>query len=269
MDNRSLPTLVTPQDSPLQIYMFPCLQDNYCYLIRDAETGMTGVVDTPEVAAIERALSATGWTLNYILNTHHHWDHAGGNLELKEKTGCTIVGPTADASRIPGIDIAVGEGDEFELGSRKARIYDTPGHTRGHIVYHFEEDNEAFVGDTLFSMGCGRLFEGTPDQMWNSLQKIRRWPGETKIYCAHEYTQSNARFALTVEPGNEVLIDRARQVDALREIDLPTIPTTVQLETETNPFLRPDSPNIQATLAMPEASVVDVFAETRRRKDNF
>ena len=269
MAKHPFPHATTPPDAPLQIYMFPCLQDNYCYLVRDAETGMTGVVDTPEVTAIERALTETGWTLNYILNTHHHFDHAGGNLELKQKTGCTIVGPKADEARIPGIDIAVGEGDVFELGNRKARIHDTPGHTRGHIVYHFEDDHEAFVGDTLFSMGCGRLFEGTPGQMWSSLQKIRRWPDDTRVYCAHEYTQANARFALTVEPGNKTLAERARQVDKLREDDLPTIPTTVKLEKDTNPFFRPDSSNIQATLAMQNSSVVDVFAETRKRKDKF
>ena len=269
MKNIRLPSLLTPDDSPLQIYMFPCLQDNYCYLVRDSESGDTGVIDTPEVGAIERALIETGWTLNYILNTHHHFDHAGGNLALKEKTGCMIVGPKADENRIPGIDIAVAEGDVFELGSRKARIHDTPGHTRGHIVYHFENDNEAFVGDTLFSMGCGRLFEGTAEQMWTSLQKIMRWPDETRIYCAHEYTQTNARFALTVEPGNRALVDRATEVDRLRENGLPTIPTTIKLEKDTNPFLRPDSENIQATLAMQDASVVDVFAETRKRKDNF
>jgi hydroxyacylglutathione hydrolase len=269
MDESSLPSLLTPSGSALQIYMFPCLQDNYCYLVNDSESGITGVIDTPEVQAIEHALADTGWTLDYILNTHHHFDHAGGNLQLKEKTGCTIVGPKADKMRIPGIDITVAEGDTFELGSRKARIHDTPGHTRGHIVYHFEDDREAFVGDTLFAMGCGRLFEGTADQMWSSLQKIMRWPDETRIYCAHEYTQTNARFALTVEPGNRALVDRAADVDRLREQGLPTIPTTIKLEKDTNPFLRPDSPNLQATLAMQNASVVDVFAETRKRKDRF
>lgn len=269
MVNDALPSLVTPKDAALQIWMFPCLQDNYCYLVRDAETGITAVVDTPEVPAIERALDDTGWTLDFILNTHHHWDHAGGNIELKKTTGCAIVGPKADADRIPGIDIALGENETFQLGARSARIYDTPGHTRGHIVYHFEADGAAFVGDTLFSMGCGRLFEGTPEQMWNSLQKIMRWPSETRIYCAHEYTQGNARFALTVEPGNQALVDRVRQVDRLRQDDLPTIPTTVQLEKDTNPFLRPDSENLRSTLAMQSSSVVDVFAETRRRKDKF
>ncbi|MGI9308534.1 MAG: MBL fold metallo-hydrolase, partial [Gammaproteobacteria bacterium] len=163
-------------NNALQLHMFPCLQDNYCYLIHDDAAGVTAVIDTPEVMAIEEALTDTGWQLTHILNTHHHWDHAGGNLELKEKTGCTIVGPRADAKRIPGIDIQLGDGDVFEFGSHAANVYDTPGHTRGHIVYHFAADGIAFVGDTLFAMGCGRLFEGTPEQMWTSLQKIMAWP---------------------------------------------------------------------------------------------
>jgi hydroxyacylglutathione hydrolase len=258
-----------PEPAGLKVHMFPCLEDNYCYLVHDPDSGKTGVVDTPDAAAIESALTETGWTLDYILNTHHHWDHAGANLELKDRTGCTIVGPRADANRIPGIDVVVGDGEVFELGGCKAKVYDTPGHTRGHIVYHFEADGIAFVGDTLFAMGCGRLFEGTPEQMWTSLQKIMRWPDDTQIYCAHEYTQTNARFALTVEPDNPALISRAREVDRLRAEGLPTIPTSVGLEKQTNPFMRPTSENIRATLAMEDAPVVDVFAETRRRKDQF
>lgn len=253
----------------LKVHMFPCLQDNYCYLVHDPAAGVTGVIDTPDVAAIERALDETGWQLDFILNTHHHWDHAGGNLELKEKTGCQIVGPRADAERIPGIDIALAEGEKFTLGNHEAEIFDTPGHTRGHIVYHFADDGVAFVGDTLFAMGCGRLFEGTPDQMWNSLQKIMRWPDDTKIYCAHEYTQANANFALTVEPQNKELVARAKQVDELRSRNVPTIPTTVALEKATNPFLRPMSPDLQQTLNMTGDQTVTVFAETRKRKDKF
>ena len=199
----------------LQVHMFPCLSDNYGYLVRDAETGTTAVIDTPDVAAIDEALARTGWPLDFIMNTHHHWDHAGGNLELKEKTGCTIVGPRADRDRIPGIDIELAEGDVFELGHRRASVYDTPGHTRGHICYLFADDGAGFVGDTLFAMGCGRLFEGTPGQMWNSLGKlVENWPDDTQVYCAHEYTQTNARFALTVEPGNEALTARADAASA-------------------------------------------------------
>jgi len=256
-------------DNRLQVHMFSALSDNYCYLVHDPETGLTGVVDTPDIAAIENALAETGWSLDYILNTHHHSDHAGGNLELKEKTGCKVVGPSADAARIPGIDIALGDGDTFELGSKIATVYDTPGHTSGHIVYHFAADDIAFTGDTLFSMGCGRLFEGSAEQMWTSLQKLLAWPDETLVYCAHEYTQANAAFALTVEPDNARLVERAKQVDELRQQNEPTIPSTIGLERATNPFLRPTSPDLQATIGMPGAPPVDVFAETRRRKDNF
>jgi len=257
-------------NSSLLIHMFPCLQDNYGFLVHDPDTGTTATVDTPDAKAILAALDETGWSLNWIMNTHHHFDHAGGNLELKEKTGCRIVGPRADANRIPGIDIAVGDGDIFELGSRRANVIDTPGHTRGHIVYHFAGDHVAFVGDTLFAMGCGRLFEGTPAQMWRSLSKlVEALPDDTRIYCAHEYTQNNARFALTVEPDNDALVKRAADVDALRDAGEPTVPTIMVLEKATNPFLRPDSPGLQATLSMPGADVVDVFAETRTRKDQF
>lgn len=265
-----MPNLNTFQPaSGLEIFMFPALQDNYCYLVRDPDTGTTGVIDTPEVAAIERALAETGWSLDFILNTHHHSDHAGGNLEVKKLTGCRIVGPRADRARIPGIEIEVGDGDVFELGRRRARVYETPGHTSGHICYHFVEDNVAFTGDTLFAMGCGRLFEGTPQQMWSSLQKLLAWPDDTRVYCAHEYTQSNAKFALTVEPDNGELTARAAEVDRLRHDGLPTIPSTIGLEKKTNPFLRPASAHLRATLGMQDAADVEVFAETRHRKDEF
>ncbi len=256
--------------SRLKVHMFPCLQDNYCFLINDPVTNTTGVIDTPEVTAIQDALQDTGWSLDYILNTHHHWDHAGGNLELKEQTGCKIVGPRADAARIPGIDIQVGDGDIFEFGQHKANVYDTPGHTRGHIVFHFADEQIAFVGDTLFAMGCGRLFEGTPAQMWSSLTKLMaNITDDTKLYCAHEYTQGNARFALTVEPDNQDLQARAKEVDQLRAADQPTVPTTMAREKATNPFLRPDSANLQSTLNMTGEDPVAVLAETRKRKDHF
>jgi hydroxyacylglutathione hydrolase len=253
----------------LEIHMFPCLADNYGFLIHDSRKDLTAAIDTPEVAAIVKALAGKHWTLTHILNTHHHWDHAGGNLELKKRTGCLIVGPRADASRIPGIDIQVGEGDLFEFGIHSTRIFDTPGHTRGHIAYHFMKDKVAFVGDTLFAMGCGRLFEGTPEQMWTTLQKIMQWPDDTSIYCAHEYTQNNARFALTVEPHNRDLIQRAAEVDALRAKGMPTIPTSLDIEKKTNPFLRPASPDLRQTLNMINAKDVDVFARTRELKDRF
>ena len=253
----------------LEVHQFPCLSDNYGFLIHDREQNLTATIDTPEVGPIEAALAEKGWKLTHILNTHHHFDHAGGNEALKSKTGCQIVGPRADKARIPGIDITVGDNDTFQFGNHAAKVFDVPGHTKGHIAYWFEEDGMAFVGDTLFALGCGRLFEGTPDQMWTSLQKLMAMPDDTVIYCAHEYTQANAKFALTVEPGNADLVDRSKQIDAMRAKGTPTVPTTLGLEKKTNPFLRPMSENLQATLNMAGASLVDVFAETRRRKDNF
>jgi hydroxyacylglutathione hydrolase len=255
--------------SELTIHMFPCLADNYGYLLHDAESGTTAAVDTPDAREIEMQLRAKGWRLTHILNTHHHGDHAGGNLELKSRTGCTIVGPRADAARIPGIDVSVGEGDVVELGTHRAAVYDTPGHTRGHIVYHFAAARAAFVGDTLFALGCGRLFEGTPSQMWSSLQKILSWPDDTRIYCAHEYTQSNARFALTVEPQNPRLQERAASVAELRAAGTPTVPSTLGEERATNPFLRARSPDLRKTIGLERAADVEVFAKTRALKDAF
>jgi hydroxyacylglutathione hydrolase len=253
----------------LQIHQFPCLNDNYGYLVHEPSSGKTAAIDTPEVEPILTALSEKGWTLTHILNTHHHFDHAGGNAALKEKTGCTVVGPKGEEEAIPGIDRAVGEGDIVELGAAKARVLEVPGHTRGHIAYVFSDNKVAFVGDTLFALGCGRLFEGTPQQMWTSLNKLMALPDETIVYCAHEYTQSNARFALSVEPQNQELTARARDIDAKRARGEWTVPTTIGLEKATNPFLRAASPTLRATLGMPSASDVEVFAETRKRKDNF
>lgn len=253
----------------LEIHQIPCLQDNYGYLIHDPASGLTATVDTPDAAAIERALADHGWRLDYILNTHHHWDHAGGNLALKARTGCKVVGSRADAGRIPGIDIQLDEGDRFSLGAHEARILETSGHTVGHICYVFDGDQAAFVGDTLFSLGCGRLFEGTPAQMWASLQKLMALPGDTRVYCAHEYTASNARFAVTMEPHNGALAARVAEVTALRAAGKPTVPSTIALEMATNPFLRPASPELRETLGMSTAPDADVLGETRRRKDSF
>ncbi len=255
--------------SELTIHMFPCLADNYGYLLHDAESNTTAAVDTPDAEEIAAQLETKGWRLTHILNTHHHADHAGGNLELKRRTGCTIVGPRADAARSPGIDVAVGEGDVVALGKHRARVFDTPGHTRGHIVYWFAEARAAFVGDTLFALGCGRLFEGTPSQMWSSLQKVMSWPDDTRIYCAHEYTQSNARFALTVEPQNPVLQARAARVAQLRAQGIATVPSTLGEERATNPFLRAQSQDLRATIDLAAAPDVEVFAKTRALKDAF
>jgi len=255
--------------SPIEIHQFPCLHDNYGYLVHDAEAAVTAAIDTPDAAAILAALAQRGWVLTHILNTHHHADHAGGNLELKRRTGCRIVGPRADAARIPGIDAEVGDGDAFLLGHHRVQVLDTPGHTRGHIVYYLPNDDAAFVGDTLFSLGCGRLFEGTPAQMWSSLQKMMSWPERTRIYCAHEYTQANGRFAVTVEPGNRALAERVAEVARLRSAGEPTVPSTLALEKATNPFLRPASRDLQETIGMVGASDVEVFAKTRALKDAF
>lgn len=253
----------------LELHQFPCLEDNYGYLVHEHNLHFTACIDTPDVEAIENALAETGWKLTHIFNTHHHFDHAGGNLELKEKTRAVIIGPRCDAARIPGIDIQLCDDDEYRFGKQRVMIYETPGHTSGHVIYYFTEAGIAFVGDTLFSLGCGRLFEGTPEQMWRSLQKLLALPDDTVVYCAHEYTQSNARFALTVEPQNRALVERAAEVNRLRAEKRPTVPTTIGLERRTNPFLRPDSTDLRATLGMPGADDVAVFAETRRRKDVF
>ncbi|MEC9375924.1 MAG: hydroxyacylglutathione hydrolase [Pseudomonadota bacterium] len=254
---------------PIEFHMFPCLQDNYGYLIHDKNTGATATIDTPDVKQIEKALKHKNWQLTHILNTHHHFDHAGGNLELKRKTGCTIVGPAADANRIPGIEVQVGDGDTYMLGEEPITIFDTPGHTSGHIVYYLNDSKMVFVGDTLFSLGCGRLFEGTPKEMWESIQKLIQLPDDTNVYCAHEYTLSNADFAITLEPNNKILLKRIKEVTAMRKKNLPSIPTNIGLERKTNPFMRPKSEEIRALLNMNEANDVEVFAEVRRRKDNF
>ncbi len=253
----------------IEIHMFPCLQDNYGFLVHCSETGVTATVDTPEVAPIEAALEERGWTLTHILNTHHHFDHAGGNEELKARHGCTVVGPKADEDRIPGIDVALSDGDVYNFGAIETRVFDVPGHTRGHIAYYVAGADAVFVGDTIFALGCGRLFEGTPAQMWTSIQKLMGLPDDTKVYCAHEYTQSNARFAVTVDPDNADLTRRVAEVDALRSRGEPTVPTTIGLEKATNPFLRPNAASLRASLGMLDADDVAVFAETRSRKDNF
>jgi hydroxyacylglutathione hydrolase len=253
----------------LQIEQSPCLSDNYGYLIHDADAGLTATIDTPDAGAIAAEVERRGWRLTHIFNTHHHLDHAGGNLALKARYDCTIIGPRNDAERIPGIEKGVGDGDQFDFGSTRVQVFDTPGHTRGHIVYYLPAAGAAFVGDTLFAMGCGRLFEGSPDQMWSSLQKILRWPDETRLYCAHEYTLANGRFAMTVEPGNGALLRRVKEVEALRAAGEPTVPTTLALEKATNPFLRPSSTNLRETIGLTDGDDVAVFARTRVLKDSF
>jgi hydroxyacylglutathione hydrolase len=253
----------------LIVKMIPVLSDNYVYLIHEPQSGTTGVVDPAVAAPVMEMLAAKSWSLDWILSTHHHADHTGGNLELKQATGCKIAGPGKDAARIPGIDLKLVEGDRFELGKAEAEIFETPGHTSGHITYWFGGANALFCADTLFSLGCGRLFEGTPAEMWRSLQKYAPLPDEALVYCGHEYTQSNARFALSVDPNNGSLQERAAAVERQRAAGEPTVPTTLGLERATNPFLRPDDAAIREQLGMETADDVEVFAEIRRRKDNF
>jgi hydroxyacylglutathione hydrolase len=249
------------------IHQFPCLSDNYGVLIRDGAGDVTAAIDAPDARAVAAALKEKGWRLTHILTTHHHGDHTGGNLALKGETKCTIIGPRAEAAKVPGIDKTVGEGDTFKLGSLEVRVLDTPGHTAGHISYFIPSAGVAFVGDTLFAIGCGRVIEGNAQMMWASLQKLMALPKETVVYCGHEYTQANAAFALTIEPENESLKTRAKEVDALRAAGKATLPTTIGIELKTNPFLRPDSPAIQKRLGMVGKPEWQIFGEIRERKN--
>jgi hydroxyacylglutathione hydrolase len=251
----------------LEIHQFPCLSDNYGVLIRDAEAGVTAAIDAPDANQVAAALKDKGWRLTHILTTHHHGDHTAGNLPLKTETKCTIIGPRGEAAKVPGIDKQVGEGDTFKFGSFDVRVLDTPGHTAGHITYLIPSAGVAFVGDTLFAIGCGRVIEGNAQMMWNSLQKLMALPKETQVYCGHEYTQSNAKFALTIEPENAALVKRAREVDQLRAAGKATLPTNIGVELETNPFLRPSVPAIQQRLGMVGKPEWQIFGEIRERKN--
>jgi len=253
----------------LEIIQIPVLNDNYIYIIHDPVSTETAVIDPAVSQPVLDCLKTKGWSLTYILNTHHHYDHVGANLDLKQKTNCQVLASTTDKSRIPGIDKHLKQGDEVKLGNQIAHVIETPGHTLGHIVYHFSNSNALFCGDTLFSMGCGRLFEGTAEQMWHSLQQIKQLPIETNIYCAHEYTQANGCFALTLEPDNKQLQQRIQQVNQLRAINKATIPSTLEQELATNPFLREKSLELQQSINMTQQTPVDVFTKIRLLKDNF
>jgi hydroxyacylglutathione hydrolase len=250
---------------PIQVRQFPCLSDNYGYLVRDEASGLAAAVDTPDAAAVLREVEASGWKLAMILNTHWHPDHAGGNADVKAATGAEIVGP-GEVRRISALDRQVGEGDEVRLGETVFRVIDTRGHTAEHISYYDAEDGVVFVGDTLFALGCGRLFEGTPAMMWNSLSKLAALPDATQVYCAHEYTASNARFALSIDQG-EAIRARAEQVFAAREAGRPTVPTTIGLEKASNPFLR--APLLADAVGAPANEPVAAFAAVRAAKDNY
>lgn len=251
----------------LQIHQFPCLEDNYGFLVHDPESGETTTIDTPDAKAILRECDAKGWRLTQIWNTHWHPDHAGGNAELKEKTGCLITGP-AEVSRI-GLapDRVVVEGDGVHLGETQAAVIDVGGHTLGHVAYYVAKENVAFVGDSLFALGCGRMFEGEPKQFWTSLSKLAALPDDTTLYCAHEYTASNAKFALSVDPDNEALKNRVEEIKRLRAANRATVPMTLAEEKRTNPFLR--APLLKTRLGMAEALDHEAFARIRQMKDNF
>ena len=254
---------------PAEIRLFPCLSDNYGVLIHDSETGATASIDAPEAAPIEAALEATGWKLTDILVTHHHHDHTGGIRALKEKHKCRVVAPAEKTAKIPAVDETVREGDKVSVGTLSANVIETPGHTLDHIAYWFHADKLAFVGDTLFSIGCGRVIEGTPEMMWHSLVKLRDLPNDTEIYCGHEYTAANIRFALTIEPNNPVLAAREAQVARLIAEGEPTIPVTIGDERLANPFLRADLPEVAGIISMDGEPPEQIFAEIRARKNSF
>ncbi|NJM33912.1 MAG: hydroxyacylglutathione hydrolase [Rhodomicrobium sp.] len=253
----------------LAIHQFICRRDNFGVLVHIPDRNITAAIDTPDDAAVKEQLATKGWTLTHILTTHHHHDHTAGHEQLKRETGCTIVGPEKEAASIPGIDERVGEGSEFDLGGHAVKVIETPGHTLGHVTYWLPGDKVAFAGDTLFSLGCGRLLEGDGATMWRSLQKLMALPKDTLIYCGHEYSQSNAAFALSVEPGNVALRQRAAEIDALRADNRATLPVRIDAELAQNPFLRPDSPEIQERLGMVGHPLATIFSELRRLKDRF
>lgn len=255
--------------SDLVIHQIEVLSDNFIYLIHDPDSGETACVDPAVSAPVMDELAAKGWTLTHILNTHHHHDHVGGNEDLKRATGCTIVGAGADASRIPGIDVQVSEGDSVSIGGHSAQVFDVSGHTNGHIAYWFDRDKAVFCGDALFSLGCGRMFEGNPEQMWTGLKKLRDLPDDTRVYCAHEYTNANADFALSVDPDNADLQRRADEVVELRQQGKPTVPSLLGEEKKVNPFLRADNDDLLQAAGLVGKDPVSAFAEIRRRKDNF
>jgi hydroxyacylglutathione hydrolase len=254
---------------PAETKLFLCLKDNYGVLIHDPASGATAAIDAPEAAPIEAALRATGWTLSDILVTHHHGDHTGGIAELKNKHRCRVVAPQGEAAKIPLVDETVREGDTVKVGTLSANVIETPGHTAGHITYWFKGDKLAFAGDTLFSVGCGRVIEGTPEMMWASLVKLRDLPGDTQIYCGHEYTLANIKFAQSIDPDNAALEVRAAQAAMQVAAGQPTIPTTIDEEKVTNPFLRADVPEIAAAVGLAGKPAAEVFGEIRARKNRF
>lgn len=254
---------------PLEIVTLPSLSDNYCFLIHDNASGDTAVVDVPEAGVISQALKERGWTLSHAFLTHHHWDHVDGLADLLAEHPAKVVGASADAHRLPALDIEVSEGDSFMLGDEPVQVLDVSGHTVGHIAFYLPQSQAVFTADSLMALGCGRLFEGDADMMWRSLSKLAALPAETVVYSGHEYTAANAKFAVTVDPANPALDARIKSIATERGAGRPTVPSLLSEELATNPFLRATSPEVQRHLGMEGADPAQVFAEIRKRKDNF
>lgn len=254
---------------PLEIITLPCLSDNYAFLIHNPASGETALVDAPEAGAIRAALSERGWGLDWILLTHHHWDHVDGVAELRAAYSAKVIGASADAHRLPELDLAVEDGSTFTLLGEEVQVMDVSGHTVGHIAFYLPGAAAVFTADSLMALGCGRLFEGTPQQMWASLSRLAALPPQTMVYSGHEYTQANGAFAVTVDPGNPALQARVSDIAQAREKGIPTVPSSLQLELDTNPFLRAGDSAVRANLGMQDAEEAEVFAEIRKRKDNF
>jgi len=253
----------------LQILTIPCLSDNYAYLAHDPATGATALVDVPEAAPILDALARQGWRLSDVLLTHHHADHVQGLGEVLAAHPARVIGAAADAHRLPPLDLAVAEGDRVEIGAETGHVIEVPGHTLGHIAFHFPQSGAAFTADSLMALGCGRVFEGTMPQMHASLARLAALPPGTLIFSGHEYTAANARFAVTIDPDNPRLAARVREIESARAAGQPTVPSRLEEELATNPFLRVGDPAIRARLGLKEAKAADVFADIRRRKDRF
>jgi len=251
----------------LQVHQFPCLRDNYGFLLHSPVTGETVCIDTPDADAYLREADAKGWRITQIWNTHWHPDHAGGNEAIKAATGCTITAPKVDAPKINGVDHTVAQGDTVTIDDYRGQVIDVGGHTLGHVAYYLPHPQIAFVGDSLFALGCGRMFEGTPPQFWASLSRLKALPSETTLYCAHEYTQANARFALHADPDNAALKEYVAEIDRKRAAGEPTVPMALTRELATNPFLRADTPEMQARWG--GASPSETFAALRAAKDTF
>lgn len=254
----------------LRVELIPAFKDNYIYLLREPDSDVVGIVDAGDAGPAIAELERQNLKLTHIFNTHHHPDHVGGNAALKARfPGALLIGPLSETLRIADMDLTVSEGNIVEFGTLSFKVMEVPGHTRGHVAYWTDKGQAVFTGDTMFALGCGRMFEGTASQMWTSLTKLKWLPSVTRVYCGHEYTQNNARFALTVDPGNEMLVQRAEEIDRLRAEGKPTIPSTIGLENDTNPFLHADDSAIAQTVGLAGADPVTVFAEIRRRKDAF